>query len=125
MFLKITIIIVLLLLLESHTQTIANRAVLYSAAAYCNPVTELLPWTCQACRKIDGVSITCIVFGLIIMFGAPFTVYDGMIKGIFMIFGLLLIGLGILIKHLDMQRHLLMLLKAQKMKNENDTQKGI
>jgi hypothetical protein len=26
--------------------------------------------------SVDGASITCIVFGAIIMFGAPFTVYD-------------------------------------------------
>ena len=74
--------------------------------------------------SVDGVSITCIVFGLIIMFGAPFTVYDGVIKGIFMLFGLLLIGLGILIKHLDIQRQLLMLLKERKVK-ENNNQKDI
>lgn len=70
--------------------------------------------------SVDGASITCIVFGAIIMFGVPFTVYDSMIKGIFMIFGLLLIGLGILIKHLDIQRQLLTLLKEQNVKENND-----
>jgi len=35
-----------------------REAVLYSAAAYCNPVTELLPWKCQACKRIDGIAFS-------------------------------------------------------------------
>ena len=48
--------LVLIVLFEfCSTRTSASTAVLYAAAAYCNPVTELIPWTCQACKRVPGV----------------------------------------------------------------------
>lgn len=57
---KIKIICILLIIITNSIDinSLSLNGVYYAAASYCNPLTEILPWNCDACKHITGVVLT-------------------------------------------------------------------